>query len=411
MLRKAFSIMEKLSVKMSRQERVAIVLFLAYVHSRDLLPTDQVNHCLKYEALKLGFQSFVDIEQLIHCASYLKNADVIMAKIYTRDSKYELLNYLLRFSMSYRYSAINRVEILKIARKLSISLFELEKIEAQIFSALQSPLTVPSVNIFYRLQINTGGFQPVYLGGESVHAYVGVGGFLSQDYVFKNVISRAFKRNYPHSTQYIIQWHGKSSIDLLKLLVLMSFIPTVVYFLSQFYPEPLIERLSMFFLLAIILSIIAIVKNPWAKACRNADSAGKTLGRYLQARGFGAKSVTLVGYSLGVRVILNALKYLSDENEIGLVDDVYLLAGAASTESKWLHYNLHRVVAGNIINVYSRQDFVLKYLYRMISSFKKPIGMTPLRKLGIVDLDFTDTAGGHFTYLAKMSNILLKIQK
>jgi pimeloyl-ACP methyl ester carboxylesterase len=83
------------------------------------------------------------------------------------------------------------------------------------------------------------------------------------------------------------------------------------------------------------------------------------------------RPVTLVGYSLGARVIAYALLTLSKNKAYGLVDSVYL-AGApvVFTADEWAQ--CAEVVENRFVNGYSSVDWVLGkflklYLHRCVS--------------------------------------------
>lgn len=114
----------------------------------------------------------------------------------------------------------------------------------------------------------------------------------------------------------------------------------------------------------------ALLKNPWHRAMKNAEKAGHALGAALSQM---TLPVTLVGHSLGCRVIYYALRHTKCA-----VDDVILLGGAVGNQSQdW--ENAARMVNGRIYNCHSMHDDVLKYSYRTSMAWlSAPIGYAPI---------------------------------
>jgi hypothetical protein len=60
-----------------------------------------------------------------------------------------------------------------------------------------------------------------------------------------------------------------------------------------------------------LIKLTDVIDNLWTIAIERADLAGKELAQALLTRSYGSRPVTLVGYSLGARVIFSCLKELS----------------------------------------------------------------------------------------------------
>jgi hypothetical protein len=72
---------------------------------------------------------------------------------------------------------------------------------------------------------------------------------------------------------------------------------------------------------------------------------------------------------------------------------------------------LRKVIAGNFVNVYSKNDWILNYLYRGATFGGNPIGFDGLNHREIIDIDLTHMIKGHLDYREKLSEILLEIRK
>jgi hypothetical protein len=257
--------------------------------------------------------------------------------------------------------------------------------------------------------LNTRKLLEISLRDHSQEFYIGVGGFLSQEIFFQKFLKAAFEKSYPTSSLCIVQWEAKRMYHMFGytgyFLLCCAFILRLPVINVAYNIQDFIASIAM----VILCSLILIKWNPWTIACRNADRAGRTLGHYLIANRTEHQSVVLIGYSLGVRVILSALDYLEQENAGDIVDDVYFLAGAVATSDSRLQrltYGLYPAVRGNIVNIYSNRDFILKYLYCMMNLWETPIGITALQDQRIKNFNFTQLVGGHFRYITKMTMIL-----
>jgi hypothetical protein len=79
------------------------------------------------------------------------------------------------------------------------------------------------------------------------------------------------------------------------------------------------------------------------------------------------RPVTLVGYSLGARLIYFCLLELFNKGGFGLVEDVYMMGNPVmSTTKKWKQ--VASVVSGKLVNAYLSKDWVLGVLFRASSA-------------------------------------------
>jgi len=115
-----------------------------------------------------------------------------------------------------------------------------------------------------------------------------------------------------------------------------------------------------------LLRIARVLDNPYSVAKARSDKAGRVLAQALLQKVQGERPVTLVGYSLGARVIYQALLALAEHNAFGLVESVVLI-GAPTTIEEGAWRRVRGVVAGRVINVYSQEDYILGFLYRTSS--------------------------------------------
>ena len=65
-----------------------------------------------------------------------------------------------------------------------------------------------------------------------------------------------------------------------------------------------------------------LIDNPWSNALDRAKGAGKVLADVLLHRNLGVRPITLIGFSLGARVIFYALLELAKHKAFGIVQEL-----------------------------------------------------------------------------------------
>ena len=131
------------------------------------------------------------------------------------------------------------------------------------------------------------------------------------------------------------------------------------------------------------------------------------LADVLIQRYLGVRPITLIGFSLGARVIFYALVELAKQKAYGVVQDVILLGTTLSASNKtWCE--ARSVISGRFINGYARNDWVLNYLFRATSGGLATVaGLRPVENVpGLENVDVTDKIAGHMSYRAFMPLIL-----
>ncbi|WFC98032.1 hypothetical protein MYAM1_000753 [Malassezia yamatoensis] len=142
-----------------------------------------------------------------------------------------------------------------------------------------------------------------------------------------------------------------------------------------------------------------IIDNPWSNATERASAAGLILADVLMNRQLGVRPITLVGFSLGARMIYYALRELANRKAYGIVQNVYLLgAPVTGRESDWK--KVRSVVSGRFVNAFSRSDWLLAYLHRATSGGLHSIaGLHPIEyDCKIENMDVTHIVPGHLSY-------------
>lgn len=159
-----------------------------------------------------------------------------------------------------------------------------------------------------------------------------------------------------------------------------------------------------------ILGLASVIDNPWGVCCRRSAQVGKVLAEVLLNREHGRRPVTLIGYSLGARVIYYCLREMSErENCYGLILDAYLI-GAPCTGRVKRWNKISKVVSGKIVNAYCKTDWLLRFLYRTLS-FHTVAGLQPIEAdiKNLVNVDLSHIVNGHGEYPDKMDDVMKEL--
>ncbi|XP_036035734.1 transmembrane and coiled-coil domain-containing protein 4 isoform X1 [Onychomys torridus] len=160
---------------------------------------------------------------------------------------------------------------------------------------------------------------------------------------------------------------------------------------------------------ASLLSVANVIDNPWGVCLHRSAEVGKHLAHILLSRQQGRRPVTLIGFSLGARVIYFCLQEMAQEQDCqGIIEDVVLLGAPVEGDPK--HWEpFRKVVSGRIINGYCRGDWLLSFVYRTSSVQLRVAGLQPvlLQDRRMENVDLSSVVNGHLDY-AKQMDVILK---
>ncbi|KAH9821381.1 Protein of unknown function (DUF726) [Teratosphaeria destructans] len=158
-----------------------------------------------------------------------------------------------------------------------------------------------------------------------------------------------------------------------------------------------------------LLKISRVIDNPWSVANYRAQKAGEVLADALINKAQGERPVTLVGYSLGAKVIYTCLQRLAERKAFGLVESAVLIGSPTpSSAADWRR--VRTVVTGRVVNIYSTKDYILAFLYRSSSVQFGVAGLQPVENVkGIENVDVSELVSGHTAYRHLTGIILRKI--
>ncbi|XP_063713190.1 transmembrane and coiled-coil domain-containing protein 4-like isoform X2 [Symsagittifera roscoffensis] len=159
---------------------------------------------------------------------------------------------------------------------------------------------------------------------------------------------------------------------------------------------------------AALLSASSVIDNPWSVANSRSVQAGKQLAEVLLTRQHGCRPVTLVGVSLGAKLIYQCLEEISSRgaSALGIIHNIVLIGAPCSGRPEdWV--KLAPLISGQVINAFSQGDWMLKFIYRSSSLRAKIAGLGPIPlEPKIVNIDLTEVIQGHLDYLERMPEVL-----
>ncbi|KAL8359631.1 hypothetical protein RB598_008147 [Gaeumannomyces tritici] len=157
----------------------------------------------------------------------------------------------------------------------------------------------------------------------------------------------------------------------------------------------------------VLTKLSYLIDNPWAVSLDRAWSAGLILADSLIDRNLGTRPVTLVGYSLGSRVIFSCLLELARKGGLGVVQNVYLF-GSPVVVKRDDYLRARSVVSGRFVNAYNRNDWILGYLFRLTNGgIRRVGGLAPIEEVPMLEnMDVSQFVEGHMDYRAKMPRLL-----
>lgn len=192
------------------------------------------------------------------------------------------------------------------------------------------------------------------------------------------------------------------------------------------------------------------IDSSWTMAMERADRAGIELAKSLIDSVAGHRPVTLVGFSMGARVIYSCLKELAkhqeiweahqqrkrlpvnsrrrisdgqgesrDENHLKYIREPASIIEDAIFMGMPNHVNIksweacRRVIAGRMINCYSRKDYILSLMFQLkrFQGILRPIcGTSPVAVNGVENYDVTEFVSTHTDYCYVSGEILKRIR-
>ncbi|XP_077510774.1 transmembrane and coiled-coil domain-containing protein 4-like isoform X1 [Amblyomma americanum] len=242
--------------------------------------------------------------------------------------------------------------------------------------------------------------------GKGLHITLAISGWLSDE--DPGALKRPWRTLMNSREQYVLRYESSYLLELGHAIdYLFSFAVSMAAQEALKYTilSGLITAITW---PATLVMVAGVIDNPWGVCNRRSAEVGRHLAEILLARQQGKRPVTLVGFSLGARVIFYCLKEMAKRKGCeGIIEDAILL-GAPVPAHKEEWKPMARVVGGRIVNGYCRGDWLLKFLHRTSSATLKIAGLQAIRwnDRRMCNVDLSDVVSGHTDYVKKMDIIL-----
>ncbi|KGR07000.1 hypothetical protein MG9_05546 [Candida albicans P37037] len=153
-----------------------------------------------------------------------------------------------------------------------------------------------------------------------------------------------------------------------------------------------------------------LLDNPWNVSLDRAWKAGKILAETIISGNLGVRPITLVGFSLGSRLIYSCLIEMARRGGYGLIENVIILGSPITVDIDQMS-EARSVVSGRFVNGYSKKDWILGYLFRATGGGIRAVaGLSPLDNVhGVENIDCTDLVEGHMAYRKAIPKIMKTI--
>ncbi|KAJ3254351.1 hypothetical protein HK103_007233 [Boothiomyces macroporosus] len=207
--------------------------------------------------------------------------------------------------------------------------------------------------------------------------------------------------------QYAVIWETKVLQELGSLLTIL--ISEIASFIFQQGLQATILPILMSALTGPmwLIKLTYLVDNPWGNALTKAEKAGRLLADTLIGQVQNNRPVTLVGFSLGARLIYFCLLELAKKEAFGIIENVCMFGTPCVANNKeWLQ--ISSVVSGRIVNGYTSNDMLLGVLYRASTALYKDVpGLSKVLNVpGVENVDLTEIVNGHMEYRSNLPKIL-----
>lgn len=256
----------------------------------------------------------------------------------------------------------------------------------------------------YKMKRRVGGVEEFCFeqmsGGRSLLITIAVTGWINDEFPDFTKVWRGLNNS---KEQYCLCYESKYLREIGRSLNYMTGLGV---------GKSVISGLALTMLMpSMLMSSASIIDNPWNVATNRSWKAGQQLADVLISRKQGKRPVTLIGFSFGARLIFSCLFEMAKRSGgIGIVEDVIMLGAPVTCDvNEWSVLN--KVVSGRIVNGYSINDWVLKYIYRTASVQISVAGLGPIMWDNRImqNLDLSHIVEGHMDYLSKMDEILASI--
>lgn len=275
--------------------------------------------------------------------------------------------------------------------------------------------------------------------------------------IYKPWNSLIVNQNTMSSNIYSLKFDSKTLIDLGQAMESMIVSGSITFTVKQLLKQTILGGVVSGLIWPVaMVQMGTMIDNPWTAGLDKSERAGKVLAREVLLKHIhGKRPVTLVGYSLGARVIYycllelwkysfeisskknkessttsSFLKYKSrrgsmtssasistsnqNDNSEGenpsflchsIIDSVYMFGTPVdSNPVEWA--KVCAMASGRVVNGYCQTDWVLSFLFRASTVCTKIAGLQKVNVPNIENINLSSIVSGHLEYKDKLEQIL-----
>lgn len=223
-------------------------------------------------------------------------------------------------------------------------------------------------------------------------------GFLTEGRSAWSEWRRLIDTRYPDAPVYQVRWGAKELKDLTGLLVANGGKAAVRAVLLQGARRG--NKAAGLPGIGWVLGAHGVATNPWTVAKTRAGMTGAVLAELIARTDEGP--YVLMGHSLGARVMVTAAQTLATRPGPPRIETMHLLGAAVGRKGHW--HSLEAAVLDTVWNYWSRNDNVLRWMYRLAEVGDVAVGETGFRSTRprIKDRNVSRLVLGHSAYVSKV---------
>ncbi|KAI2463566.1 DUF726-domain-containing protein [Annulohypoxylon bovei var. microspora] len=278
-----------------------------------------------------------------------------------------------------------------------------------LFGAYGARMTSKAMEQYTR-DVDDFAFVPTYKPESEIEARrlriaIGISGWLGD----KDDVFGPWKCIGPGQETFALRFELEALMSLGNALTTLVTSAAWSYAKSEIIKRTVLAALTAGLWPLALLKARHLIDNPWHIANQRAQKAGEVLADALINKAQGERPVTLVGYSLGAKVIYVCLQQLAERKAFGLIENAIILgAPTPSNSADWRH--IRSVVTGRVVNAYSTKDYILAFLSRTSSIQFGVAGLSPVLNVnGVENVEVGDLVNGHTLYRHATAPILKRI--
>ncbi|KAF8672169.1 hypothetical protein HU200_049736 [Digitaria exilis] len=254
---------------------------------------------------------------------------------------------------------------------------------------------------------NVKEFEFKTIGQNHSQGRLAVGIFVSGFAFTEEDYSKPWEGWKTNLERYVLQWESKHVIAVSTAIQDWLASRVALELMREGAMQTVLGGIiSAFAWPATLVSAADFIDSKWSVAIDRSDKAGKMLADVLLKGLQGSRPVTLVGFSLGARVVFKCLQELEQlGNNVGIVERAVLIGAPVSVKGE-MWEPARKMVAGRFINVYSTNDWILGITFRASLLTQGLAGIQAVDVPGVENVDVTELVVGHSSYLSLLQQIL-----